>query len=94
VWCPSREGINDGERQNKNSIFSGPSALFLALIATFQQNYHNNQLLVTPNEMFGLYCSDNPLLFLSDLSPLTTHFSCNFADLHVIACCLDLIAEH
>ena len=31
----------------------------LALTTTFQQNYHNyNQLVVTPNEMVGLYCRD------------------------------------
>ena len=30
----------------------------LALITNFQQNYHNNQLVVTPNEMVGLYCRD------------------------------------
>ena len=29
----------------------------LTLTTTFQQNYHNyNQLVVTPNEMVGLYC--------------------------------------
>ena len=33
----------------------------LAFITTFQQNYHNNQLVVTPNEMVGLYCRDSPL---------------------------------
>ena len=30
----------------------------LALTTSFQQNYHNNQLVVTPNEMIGLYCRD------------------------------------
>ena len=32
----------------------------LALTTNFQQNYHNNQLVVTPNEikMVGLYCRD------------------------------------
>ena len=30
----------------------------LALITTFQQNYHNYQLLVTLNETTGLYCLD------------------------------------
>ena len=32
----------------------------LALTTSFQQNYHgdNNQLVVTPNEMVGLYCRD------------------------------------
>ena len=32
------------------------SLLALITITTFQQNYHNNQLVVTPNEMVGLYC--------------------------------------
>ena len=65
-------------------------------MVTTMYNNHNNQLLVTPNEMFGLYCNDYPLndpLFLSDLSPLMTHFSCNFAGLHVVACCHDLIVQ-
>ena len=30
----------------------------LALITTFQQNYHNYQLVVRPNEVVGLYCRD------------------------------------
>ena len=38
-----------------------------ALITTFQQNYHNNQLMVTPNEMVGLHCHDKPL---NDLPPI------------------------
>ena len=44
----------------------------LAVITTFQQNYHNNQLMVTVNEMVDLYCRDHPLNgsppFLSGLS--------------------------
>ena len=30
----------------------------LVLISIFQQNYHNNRLLLTLNEMVGLYCRD------------------------------------
>ena len=45
-----------------------------------------------------IYCSDyplnDPLPFFCDLSPLTTHFSCNFADLHVMVCGCDLITQH
>ena len=54
VWCPSREGVKDGRRQKKNAIWALLLSL-LALILTFQQNYHNNQLLVKPNEMVGLF---------------------------------------
>ena len=46
--------------KNKHTIW----ALLLSLLAsttTFQQNYHNNQLVATPNEMVGLYCRDQPL---------------------------------
>jgi len=40
---------------NKNAIWA--LLLFLlALITTFQQDYYNNQPVVTPNEMVGLYC--------------------------------------
>ena len=37
----------------------GPSVSLLVLITTFQQNYHNTQLMVTPNEMVGLNCRDS-----------------------------------
>ena len=40
--------------KNKNVIWALLVSL-LALITTFQQNYHNKQLVVTPNEMAGLY---------------------------------------
>ena len=36
-------------------------ALLLSLLAlrtSFQENNHNNQLVVTPNKMVGLYCCD------------------------------------
>ena len=61
-----REGIKNGWRQKQKCNF-GPSAFFTALITTFQQNYHNNQLMVTPNEMVGLHCHDKPL---NDLPPI------------------------
>lgn len=32
--------------------------LKMALTTVFQQNYQNNQLVVTPSEMVGLYCRD------------------------------------
>ena len=48
--------------KNKNAIWALLLSL-LAIITTFQQNYHNDQLscMVTPNEMVGLYCRDQPL---------------------------------
>ena len=56
---------------NKNAIWALLLSL-LALITTFQQYYHNYQLVVTPNEMVGFYCRDYPLNgpppFLSGLS--------------------------
>ena len=45
---------------NKHVIWALLPSL-LALITTFQQNYHNNQLVVVPNEMVGRYCHDYPL---------------------------------
>ena len=41
--------------KNKNVIWALLVSL-LALITTFQPNYHDNQLVVTRNEMAGLYC--------------------------------------
>ena len=43
--------------KNKHTICALLLSL-LALTTSFQQNYHNNQLMVTPNEMVGLYCPD------------------------------------
>ena len=40
--------------KNKHTICALLLSL-LALTTSFQQNYHNNQLVVTPNEMVGLY---------------------------------------
>ena len=51
---------------------SSISASLLALTTTFQQQLAVHQFVVTPNEVFGLYCRDNPLNdpppFLSGLS--------------------------
>ena len=45
--------------KNKHTIWALLLS-FLALTTTFQQNYHNSQLVVTPNEIkiVGLYCCD------------------------------------
>ena len=43
--------------KNKHTIWALLLSL-LALTTSFQQNYHNNQLVITPNEMVGLYCRD------------------------------------
>ena len=43
--------------KNKHKIWALLLSL-LALTTTFQQNYHKNQLVATPNEMVGLYCRD------------------------------------
>ena len=58
VWCPEvekdREGIkNCGRQKQKYNLLS-----LLALIITFHHNSHNNQIVVTPNEMVGLYYRD------------------------------------
>ena len=54
--------------KNKHTIWALLLSL-LVLTTSFQHNYHNNQLVVTPNEVVGLYCRDQPLndppLFLS-----------------------------
>ena len=51
------EGIKKAGDKNKNAIWALLLSL-LELVATFQGNYYNNQLEVTPNEMAGLYCRD------------------------------------
>ena len=43
--------------KNKHTIWALLLSL-LALTTSFQYNYHNNQLVVTPNEVVGLYCRD------------------------------------
>ena len=50
--------IKKGGRQKQKAIWA-PLLSLLALTSTFQQNYHrdNNQLVVTPNEMVGLFFS-------------------------------------
>ena len=58
LWCPEvekdQEGIkNCGRQKQKYNLL-----YLLALIITFQDNSHNNQIVVTPNEMVGLYCRD------------------------------------
>ena len=75
-WCANvedvREGIKNGERQKQTYILWALLLSFLASTTIFRQNYNKNQLVVTPNEMVGLYCCDQPLkdllLFLSGLS--------------------------
>ena len=42
-----------GSGKNKKAILA--LLLLLALITTFLQDYHNNQRVVMPNEMVGLY---------------------------------------
>ena len=51
--------------KNKHAIWVLLLSL-LALTTIFQKNYHNNQLVITPKEIIGLYC--RYLLFLSGLS--------------------------
>ena len=43
----------------------------LALKTTFQQNYHNYQLLVAPNELVSPYCCDYPV---NDQPPFSVCF--------------------
>ena len=43
--------------KNKHTILALLLSL-LALTTSFQYNYLNNQLVVTPNGMVGLYCRD------------------------------------
>ena len=57
-YGPCGDHARNGEMvsdYNKNVILTLLLSL-LALITTFQQNYHNYQLVVTPNEIVGLYC--------------------------------------
>ena len=49
--------LNMAGDKNKHTIWALLLSL-LALTTTFQQNYHNNQLVATPDEMVGLYCRD------------------------------------
>ena len=43
--------------KNKHTIWALLLSL-LVLTTSFQHNYHNDQLVLTPNEMVGLYCRD------------------------------------
>ena len=49
--------LNVAGDKNKHTIWALLLSL-LALTTTVQQNYHNNQLVATPNEMVGLYYRD------------------------------------
>ena len=56
-YCPSGAQVEKELKmagEKKNAIWALLLSL-LALIITFQQNYHNNQLLTKPNEMVGLF---------------------------------------
>ena len=53
-------------RKNFTSVYMQKFRHSLALITTFQRSYHNNQLVVTRNEMVALYCPP-PLLPTSQL---------------------------
>ena len=55
-----RAGIKNCGQQNPNAVWALLSSL-LALTRNFQQNYHNYQVMVTPNKMVGLYGCDCPL---------------------------------
>ena len=63
VLCPNIGGsrmiveLKMGGDKKKHTIWALLLSL-LALTTNFQQNYHNNQLVVTPNEMVGLFCRD------------------------------------
>lgn len=63
-----RELKKAGEK-NKNAIWAVWLSL-LTLITTFRQNYNNNQLVVTPNEMVGLYCRAYALIAWLPPSPV------------------------
>ena len=61
VRCPNGECLRRNLKwratKTKKKIWTLMLSL-LALTTFFQQNYHNNQLVVTPNEMVGLYYRD------------------------------------
>ena len=50
--------LNIAGNQNKNTIWAFLLYSLVLVITIFQQNYHNDQLVVTPNEMTGLYYRD------------------------------------
>ena len=54
VWLPSRKELKMAGEYDKKAIWALLLSI-LAWITTFKQNYQNYQLVVTPNEMVGLY---------------------------------------
>ena len=50
-----------GEKELKMAAIWAPLFSLPTLVTTFQQNCHDYQLVVTPNDLFGLYCRDYPL---------------------------------
>ena len=54
VWLPSRKELKMAGEYDKKAIWARLLSI-LAWITTFKQNYQNYQLVVTPNEMVGLY---------------------------------------
>ena len=68
-FCPSGAQVEKELKmagEKKNAIWALLLSL-LALIITFQQNYHNNQLLIKPNEMVGLFLPERTPAILSAL---------------------------
>ena len=63
--------------KNKNTIWALLLSL-LALITTFQKNYHNNLLVVMSNETVRPYCHGYPL---NDSPPFLPGFSLSLKDL-------------
>ena len=59
VWCSSERRIETvlkiAGNQNKNTIWAFLLYSLVLVITIFQQNYHHDQLVVTPNETTGLY---------------------------------------
>ena len=85
VWVPKQfeKELKMADDKNKTTIWALILSL-LALITTFQQNYYNNQLVVTPKEIIGLYCHDQPLNdpppFLSGFISGVFNAGCSFAN--------------
>ena len=64
-------------KKNKNAMWALLLSL-LALITTFQKNYHNNLLVVMSNETVRPYCHGYPL---NDSPPFLPGFSSSLKDL-------------
>lgn len=63
-WYTRRNSGPSGtqvEKELKMAAIWAPLFSLPTLITTLQQNCHNDQLVVTPNDLFGLYCCDYPL---------------------------------